>query len=527
MNSRGMPGAARIAATLAVALALGHSADGPSEVSARGSNRLTVFISDLHLGVGRQTPTVWHSMEDFRWEGEFRAFLDEIDRLGRGQTDLILLGDTFELWQSLKDNDCLFSNLNFGCDERGALARVTRVIENHRSELEALGRFADRGANAVVLVPGNHDAALLFGAVERAVLEATGSGSRRVTVARSGSWLSTDGQVFADHGHQMGKEVNRFDNWPRPFVGPNHRYLQRTWGEQFVQRYYNPFEAKYPIIDNILENGVGAVYAMKAEGAAGSTRAIGRFLSFFLSKLSRAQFEASLGEEGEPPQWDLKAVRGRGNAFIIESFPPGPLREGAKEAAKRGDLGASMASLTTQELTAICDYREALQRREENAFTLVEAPEPCPKKELGAAGQALLRRSKHAVVSQYLEEVHAKLSRARRGQPRFALYVYGHTHAAESSFDPMENTSSEWHPTVLNTGAWQRVIAPRELDQLKCGRSEAQMLALQPDVLPACYSAVLIAPYADAPAPELRFWATDGVGDSGLRESCPPLPPCK
>jgi len=69
-------------------------------------SRLLVFISDLHMGVGKDRSGRWHKYEAFRWQKEFELFLQEINSRGRGETDLVLDGDTFELWQSIED-DCL------------------------------------------------------------------------------------------------------------------------------------------------------------------------------------------------------------------------------------------------------------------------------------------------------------------------------------------------------------------------------------------------------------------------------------
>lgn len=491
-----------------------------------GSDRLTAVISDLHMGVGRRAGGAWHPMEDFRWADEFALFLQEVDRRGNGRTDLVLLGDTLELWQSLDDKDCIYDNLDYACDEAGAIARVQRVLQGHRDELEALGRFADSGANSVVVVPGNHDAALLFPEVERLVLAAAHSTSGRLTLARSGWWRSADGQVYADHGHQIGKNLNRWDNWPRPFIGPGNRYLRRTWGEQFVQRYYNRFEAKYPIIDNMLDNGVGAVYAMKAEGLAGSVHAIGRFLAFFLSNLSVAQYDDWLGKPGEPPGWNVAAVRAQGDRFIVESFPPGVLRDAAGEAAARGELGLRMEDLTDEEIVALCDQREALRPHTEKPFAIVEPPTSCPRSKLGVIGEALLRRSKMAIMRGYLRDVAKELQRTHPGQAPFAVYLYGHTHTVVGNLDPMAGVD-EWRPIAFNSGAWQRTVAPRDLDAMRCGRPEAAMIMEAPEVLPACYSAALVPPYEKTPAVQLKYWTTDKGGALALGDRCPPLPPCR
>ena len=68
-----------------------------TSVSAQ-SGRLTVFISDTHFGVGKQDGQ-WHAFEDARWAPEFYLFLDAISRQSNGTTDLVLNGDTLELWQ--------------------------------------------------------------------------------------------------------------------------------------------------------------------------------------------------------------------------------------------------------------------------------------------------------------------------------------------------------------------------------------------------------------------------------------------
>jgi hypothetical protein len=72
--------------------------------------RLTVFISDLHLGPGKEdTGEEWLRIEDFRWEKEFDEFATFIAKESDNNTDLIIIGDMFELWQSS----------NMVCDGKG------------------------------------------------------------------------------------------------------------------------------------------------------------------------------------------------------------------------------------------------------------------------------------------------------------------------------------------------------------------------------------------------------------------------
>jgi hypothetical protein len=45
-----------------------------------------------------------------------------------------------------------------------------------------------------------------------------------------GFWMSPDGRIVAEHGHQVGNDVNRYDRWP--VITRDQRgttYLERPW----------------------------------------------------------------------------------------------------------------------------------------------------------------------------------------------------------------------------------------------------------------------------------------------------------
>ena len=110
--------------------------------------------------------------------------------------------------------------------------------------------------------------------------------------------MSSDGRVYAEHGHQIGKDVNAFKSWPKPFIEQNGRlHLQKPWGEQFVQSYYNRLEKKYPTIDNIAQESDEIRLGMAAEGTAHTALEAGAFAKFFVTDVSFAQFGQVLADK--------------------------------------------------------------------------------------------------------------------------------------------------------------------------------------------------------------------------------------
>lgn len=494
-----------------------------------GSSRLLVFISDLHFGPGRDSKKRWYKIEDFRWHPEFKLFLQAIDKEGQGKTDLVFLGDTLELWQSIK-YDCVYpANRDYGCSARDASKRLRRILKAHLSSFREIGRFADHADNRVVFVPGNHDAALLFPVVAQQLLDAIASQKAdHVDFNADGRWMSTDWQIVAEHGHQIGKEVNRFEGWPAPFLGPTTDvHILRPWGEQFVQKYYNAYEEEFPIIDNILEEGVGIRYAMKAKGTLKTAAAVGRFVGFMLSKLSWAQFEGLLGDSSEPPTWDIPTIRQQGDRFFLDSLPPDePMRPDVAKALADGMLGLSLANLTDPEISEICDYRAALGNVSQQQHVLVTAPAPCPTGKLGAIGQALIGRARTAILAEYGSNIlKANIVKYAKA-PLLRLFVYGHTHKAESPFEVTADDANPWTFQVANTGAWQRVISPADLERLRCGRPQSEIIKLEPEALPPCYTAIVVKPYAKTPVPALRYWTLASTGQWTFSERCEVRWPC-
>jgi UDP-2,3-diacylglucosamine pyrophosphatase LpxH len=475
------------------------------------------------MGVGRDPSGAWHPYEDFRWAADLAAFLKAVDAEGKGATDLVLNGDTFELLQS-REKDCTYADASLSCTEAEMLARADRVLAAHREEIEALGDFAGSGSNRIVLVPGDHDAGLLFPSVARRVVSSLGAPEGRAAVAAAGFWLSADGQVYAEHGHQIGFSPNKFKVWPSPFVRRNGRmHLARPWGESLIQSFYNSQEERYPILDNLAEEGIGMKYGLAAEGLADAGEAAPELLRYFLFKMAWQQFRMDL-DEGEvgPPTWDLARVRATGPVFLVESLPDDDLfKPLAKKALLDGRLGSSMAELGDQEIVAICDYRAAVRRarrRLERILTQLPGEGPpvteCPRTpETTGPSFEYYWRSRDAVFGRHVEGLEKRL------EP-IAVFVHAHTHLADRGFSPNRQAD---RPLVINAGAWQRTITPVQMEQLKQDRgvSDSVLLpSLYPEQLPPCYSFVQILTSTGPPTPALRFWRQAENGSWEISTQC-------
>jgi hypothetical protein len=517
---------------VAALLAAGRAATPPRP-------RTTIVVSDLHLGIGRDASGGWHPFEDLRWADEFEGFLKAVDRAGAGEVDLVLNGDAIDFPQAAEAG----CEAGPGCSDADLLARLDRVLGAHRAEVGALGAFARSGTNRVTFVPGDADAALLLPAVGRRLIGAIGAPPDRVTMAADGYWLSSDGRVHAEHGQHLVSSGQRPEGWPAPVVRHDGRdHLALPAGERMTAELYRRLERTYPVVDNVAVLGAGLKLALGAEAAAGAAGAaqltpdLLRFL--LLSTISWQQFRMELDDgDVEPPEWDLPRVRAQGGEFLLATLPhDDPIRAAVARTLPASALEPAAAALTDEEITTICDYRAAVRRsrRRFEPFVSQFAPRgpavaECPRTAETRGGlYDYFWRSRDRRYSRYVDE-------ARRRLPAGAepsVFVLGHTHLPDRAQEranmisggllkiPMQGFSprrGSLTPVVINGGAWQRTITPVQLERRLGGRP---LNALGPDDLTPCYGFVEIPPYADAPAPQVRYWRRDAAGQWAMAADC-------
>jgi UDP-2,3-diacylglucosamine pyrophosphatase LpxH len=469
--------------------------------------RYRVFISDLHLGVGRKSDGRWHPTEDFRWPKALAAFLNEISRRGADRTDLIIVGDFLEMWQPPPHIRCAGVSADLGCtlDEMGQLTAL--IAEQHQIPLASLRAFAERGDNRLHIIPGNHDSSLRYQKVWSPIGEKLNASAGRVNFVRGGLWSSPDGAILAEHGHQIGLDVNRYETWPRVVKTVNSTdYVIRPWGELFVQKLFNDQEETYEIIDNLSPESAGARYRAADRGLWGSTSDIARLLMFNLLETSPKQKAISLGGNATGKrEWNIERARKLGaNLFIKAVSPDDPLRiEIERGGPAAEEIKASLAAiaadekrLPNEEVFHLCDL--IADRGEANL---------CLASEQGALAQYLLV-AKEKVMARHLSQ---RLQQAKR----MRLFIYGHTHQYELPWQVQVGIPKI---TVANTGAFQRLVSEAGFLKRLNGMSPQEGLRkISLDQLAPCYSAILVKPPARGypPKAEVIAWymEEDKIGE--------------
>lgn len=458
----------------------------PCPTSPAEGERLLAVVSDLHFGVGREANGRWNATEDFRWPDALAGFLAELGRCGNDRVDLVVAGDLLELWQPPGALACRSQEADLGCTPAELAGIVRAVLHEHQRELNELARFAARGDNRLVIVPGNHDAALLLPEAWSLLEQGLAAPVGRVQRAASGVYAWAGGRIVVEHGHQIGTNVNRFADWPAITRVVNGKaYVLRPWGELFVQRLFNAQEQDYPIVDNLSPEAAGARARMADRGVWGSAADLAQFMAFNLVETSLAQKGQMLGGDKKASAFDPVLARRQGHKLVAATLAPDDTLRTAVEAqgvdgeALRQELDALVrdtARMPEADLRALCEL--GAQRMPDAA--------PCAPALLGSVGSAMLL-SKRLVLAEHL--------RRRLAEEAFRpiqVFVYAHTHVLEAPWDIEVNELRR--VTVLNTGAFQRVVDEpgfRMRARAKGWTAAEALKKLRVEDLAPCYGVVL------------------------------------
>lgn len=470
-----------------------------------------VLISDLHFGPGRRDDGTWDPIDDFRWPKALKGFLDSISTWGHDEVDLIILGDFFELWQH-PAIPCANTDPDLGCTTLEMKKVVKRVLDQHHAEMDSLWSFAEKGRNRLIIVPGNHDSALLSDAIWEQVSQSAGHPTARVRRSTDGFWSSDDDFIFAEHGHQIGIDVSGYGKlWPAGFRRDESAAYPRPWGQLFVESFFDTAEQTYPIIDNVIPQSKGVGLLLKGQTVGADAAQVARFLAFNAVRTSLKQKvvlniptpDSQRAALTETHGWDVAKGRSLGYRLFADSLPDGDWWRDALLTAEdqywdgvRAELtqiAADPAKLTEPQVVTLCD-RVALLAK--------ESPES--KRTMCTSTLALSALSslvpEATILASHLNEI-------RPSHPGAGIFVYGHTHEMAAKFNiKLKGGKSV---DVLNTGAFQRLTDAAGLTALQTDRHLAgplDVLKLSPEDLKPCYSAVFIEYHGRDPDPVLKYW---------------------
>jgi hypothetical protein len=378
------------------------------------------------------------------------------------------------------------------------------VVEAHAAEQNSLSSFAARGENCLVVLPGNHDAALVLDEAWKPLGAALAADGGCVVRPRDGIWVSPDGRILVEHGHQIGWDANRYDDWPTITKAVDGvEYVRQPWGEAFVQRLFNAEEAQTPLIDNLSPSSAGVRHRMSEQGPGSSIQDVARFLRFNLFDTSLRQKIQFLGDPEVPkPQWNVVEARKLGHRLFALALPPDDpfavaLRDAPEWAELRRDLDELARTLPEPELLALCDQ-----------VAIRKSGVTCETKVLGAGLEAMIF-SRAGVLKRHLIE-------RQKERPGVSSFLYGHTHSFELPWDVEVSDLSVVR--VANSGAFQRLIDDERLVALAKaeGISPLQFLKRRtPESLPACYTAVAVSWSPAGPQLETRAWSMAEDGAAG------------
>ncbi|MGY8662869.1 metallophosphoesterase [Bradyrhizobium sp. UFLA05-109] len=462
--------------------------------------RYLAFISDLHFGIGKKADGSWDPTEDFRWPRALEGFLKALSTEGHEKVDLVIVGDFLELWQPPPDITCTGMGANFGCtlEEMGKLSGI--VAKAHDEELALLRAFAERGENRLHLIPGNHDSTLRYEQVWRPIGAALHADSGRIELVTSGIWSSPAGKVVAEHGHQIGLDVNGYDNWPDIVEKINGiDYVVRPWGELFVQKLFNEEEHSYEIIDNLMPESVGVSIRAAERGRLGTAADSARFILFNLWDASSKQAAIMLGAPPDrKPEWNIRYARDLGADLFLNALnADDPLRgqisgdsaEARATKAQLAQMAHDASQLPDEAVLHLCDLGA-----DRNQKYCIEA-------QLGSAVLYALD-AKDKILARHL--------RNRQKQFRAIRYfIYGHTHQYEDARSIALNDL--FSVTIANTGAFQRLIDEEGFRSRLDGKSPQEALhTMRLEQLPACYGVITMSD--ESAAPKVRAWFMDEQG---------------
>ncbi len=245
------------------------------------SLRRKLLVSDLHLGPGEDNP-IYSAIEDFSYDDAWTEFL--LTQATHAPTDLIIVGDFIEFWQIQA-----VLGQPPGSTQSGAVAALEVAIGAHSDVFSALSAFLSTGDHRVIFVPGNHDAELLWPAVQlRIAQEIQPADMSQLVFVNAIAYRH--GDVHVEHGHRLDGQNSSDTPWaPVRMDETGVCRLEKVWGEVFLAEFFNSLEQLYPFVDNLYPERAALIWGVNDEPDTIKVAGIaGRFFKLLASEKHRS-----------------------------------------------------------------------------------------------------------------------------------------------------------------------------------------------------------------------------------------------
>jgi UDP-2,3-diacylglucosamine pyrophosphatase LpxH len=219
------------------------------------SPEAVAVISDLHICRGDG----W-SLEDFKSDAQMIALTEFLNnRFAGRRLDLVILGDIFDLWQTVPAADLtapkagdIDPTLNIATYQQD----LALIAQNHQDFFKALARFSGKPEHRLVIVAGNHDHAFVHAAFQASfkdLLVKTFQFQDRgdnLFFPDYHFYSAPELGVYMEHGNQYDK-FNKYREFNH--FGPDPRQ-DECQGYGLVRLFWNRLENLDPDIDDTPEH---------------------------------------------------------------------------------------------------------------------------------------------------------------------------------------------------------------------------------------------------------------------------------
>lgn len=200
-----------------------------------------LVISDLHLSAGLTVNNRKNFLEDFHYDKELIEFIQYHSNglyLER-EVELIINGDFFDL---LAVPFVPYFDDEYWSEE-AALEKLKMIIEAHYGVIKALQNFLSFPQNNIVYIIGNHDAELIFPALQNYLFSLFGEldQSKFKILLNMTDNYSPEPGIILKHGHEF-EVAHHFSEESIILDVEGNKYFLPPWGSYYVTRVINKFK---------------------------------------------------------------------------------------------------------------------------------------------------------------------------------------------------------------------------------------------------------------------------------------------